>query len=46
MKKSAKQLTKLVVQREVVVELRPLQLTQAVGGEFITVQSAPFCSKK
>ena len=47
MKKSAKHLSKLVVQREVVAELRPLQLTHAVGGaEQITVQSAPICSKK
>jgi hypothetical protein len=49
MKKSPKSLhphRKLVVQREVVAELKPLQLTHVVGGEFITVQSAPLCSKK
>lgn len=35
---------KLIIQREVVVQLKALQLPQAVGGKFDPItQSAPFC---
>ena len=48
MKKSAKSVSpqrKLPIQREVVAQLKPLELAQVVGGNDITVQSAPLCSQ-
>ena len=48
MKKSPKLVSpqrKLIIEREVIAQLKPLQLAQAVGGNDI-IQSAPLCSQK